>query len=233
MQVTAIVVAAGEGRRMGGVLPKPYRLIAGRAMILHTLDRCFDARSVDDVILVVAANELVRCEALLNVDPKLRRRPWRLEKGGGTRQESVLHGLKAAKAETEIVVIHDGARPLVSPALIDRCVEAARQEGAAIAGVPARDTIKIVSGDRHVLSTPDRNTLWEIQTPQVFRKDWVMEGHERALREGFSATDDSMLIERMGKPVFIVEGHRTNLKMTLPEDILLAEALFQHGGGSS
>jgi 2-C-methyl-D-erythritol 4-phosphate cytidylyltransferase len=232
MHVTAIVVAAGEGRRMGGAVSKPYRLIAGSAMVLHTLGRCFDARSVDDVILVVAANALSRCEALLNADPKLRQRPWRLEPGGDTRQESVLCGLKATKAETEIVVIHDGARPLVSPVLIDRCVEVARQEGAAIAGVPARDTIKIVSGDRRVQSTPDRNSLWEIQTPQVFRKDLLMEGHERALRDGFSATDDAMLIERMGKPVFVVEGERSNLKVTLPEDILLAEALFQYGRGS-
>ena len=92
--------------------------------------------TIDDVILVVAANALSRCEALLNADPKLRQRPWRLEPGGDTRQESVLCGLKATKAETEIVVIHDGARPLVSPVLIDRCVEVARQEGAAIAGVP-------------------------------------------------------------------------------------------------
>src|SRR5215831_7355648 len=232
MHVTAIVVAAGEGRRIGGKLSKPYRLIAGRAMVLHTLDRCFEARSVDEVILVVAANELARCEALLNADPKLRQRPWRLEKGGDTRQESVLCGLKATKPETEIVVIHDGARPLVSPVLIDRCVEVARQEGAAIAGVPARDTIKIVSEDRQVQATPDRNSLWEIQTPQVFRKDLLIEGHERALREGLSATDDAMLIERMGKPVFVVEGERSNLKITLPEDILLAEALFQSSRGS-
>jgi len=232
MHVTAIVVAAGEGRRIGGKLSKPYRLIAGRAMVLHTLDRCFEARSVDEVILVVAANELARCEALLNADPKLRQRPWRLEKGGDTRQESVLCGLKATKPETEIVVIHDGARPLVSPVLIDRCVEVARREGAAIAGVPARDTIKIVSEDRQVQATPDRNSLWEIQTPQVFRKDLLIEGHERALREGLSATDDAMLIERMGKPVFVVEGERSNLKITLPEDILLAEALFQSSRGS-
>lgn len=233
MHVTAIVVAAGEGHRMGGALSKPYRPIGGRAMVLHTLDRCFKARSVDEVILVVAANELARCEALLKADAELRQRSWRLEQGGDTRQESVLCGLKTTKAETEIVVIHDGARPLVSPALIDCCVEVARQQGAAIAGLPARDTIKIVSEDRHVQSTPDRNSLWEIQTPQVFRKDWAMEGHERALREGFSATDDAMLVERMGRPVCVVEGNRSNLKITVPEDILLAEALLQHGGGGS
>jgi len=232
MRVTAIVVAAGEGRRVGSALPKPYRLIAGRAMVLRTLDRCFGARRVDDVILVVAANELARCEGLLNADAALGHRPWRLQPGGETRQESVTCGLKALKAETEIVVIHDGARPLVAPALIDRCVEVACEHGAAIAGVPVHDTIKIVSEDCWVRSTPDRNGLWEIQTPQVFRKDLIVEGHERAARDGFRATDDAMLIERMAKPVFVVEGDRSNLKITVPEDILLAETLIQSGRGA-
>jgi 2-C-methyl-D-erythritol 4-phosphate cytidylyltransferase len=231
MYVTAIVVAAGEGRRVGGALPKPYRLIAGRAMVLHTLDRCFSARSVDDVILVVAANEFARCEALLKADSALGHLPWRLQKGGHTRQESARCGLKAMNPETEIVVIHDGARPLVSPALIDRCVEVACEQGAAIAGVPLRDTIKIVSGDRRVQATPDRNGLWEIQTPQVFRTDLIVEGHERAARDGFRATDDAMLIERMGQSVFVVEGDRRNLKITVPEDILFAEALIESGRG--
>ena len=228
MHVTAIVVAAGAGRRVGAVLPKPYLLIAGRAMVLHTLDRCFGARSIDDVILVVGTNELARCEALLKADSALRQRPWRLQKGGNTRQESVRCGLEAMNEKTEVVVIHDGARPLVSPALIDRCVEVACEKGAAIAGVPVRDTIKIVSGDHQVKSTPERNSLWEIQTPQVFRRDLIVDGHNWAAREGIHATDDAMLIERMGGSVYVVEGERSNLKITVPEDILFAETLIQN-----
>src|SRR4029077_1911315 len=104
MRVTAIVVAAGEGRRVGGPLPKPYRLIAGRAMVLHTLDRCFSARSVDEGILVVATNKFARCEALLKSDAALGHLPCRLQKGGDTRQESARCGLKAMNPETEIVV---------------------------------------------------------------------------------------------------------------------------------
>jgi len=227
MHVTAIVVAAGAGRRIGDTLPKPYLLLAGRAMILYTLARCFGARSIDDVILVVATNELTRCEALLKADSFLSDRPWRLQKGGETRQESVRCGLEAMNEETEIVVIHDGARPLVSPGLIDRCVAVACEKGAAIAGVPVRDTIKIVSGDHRVKSTPERSSLWEIQTPQVFRRDLIVDGHKWAAREGIHASDDAMLIERMGGSVFVVEGERSNLKITVPEDILFAEALIQ------
>ena len=100
------------------------------------------------------------------------------------------------------------------------------------AGVRVRDTIKIVSGDRRVQTTPDRNGLWEIQTPQVFRTDLIVEGHERAARDGFRATDDAMLIERMGQSVFVVEGDRSNLKITVPEDILFAEAIIESGRGS-
>jgi|APPan5920702963_1055757.scaffolds.fasta_scaffold00063_2 2-C-methyl-D-erythritol 4-phosphate cytidylyltransferase len=227
MHVTAIVVAAGAGRRIGDTLPKPYLVLAGRAMILYTLDRCFGARSIDDVILVVARNEVTRCEALLKADSFLNDRPWRLQKGGETRQESVRCGLEAMNEETEIVVIHDGARPLVSPGLIDRCVAVACEKGAAIAGVPVRDTIKIVSGDHRVRSTPERSSLWEIQTPQVFRRDLIVDGHKRAAREEIHANDDAMLIERMGGSVFVVEGERSNLKITVPEDILFAEALIQ------
>jgi len=229
MYVTAIVVAAGEGRRVGGTTSKPYLLIAGRSIILRTLDRCFATRSVNDVILVVAGQELARCEALLQADPALSQRPWRLQSGGATRQESVKRGLEKINDDTEIVVIHDGARPLVSPLLIDRCVETTYEKGAVIVGVPARDTIKLVSEDRRVQSTPARRGLWEIQTPQVFRRDLIVEGHDRATREGIHATDDAMLVERMGKSVFVVEGDRSNIKITVPEDILFAEALIREG----
>jgi 2-C-methyl-D-erythritol 4-phosphate cytidylyltransferase len=230
MRVTAIIVAAGEGRRVGGSIPKAYLPIAGRSMILRTLDRCFAARCVDDLVLVVASQELARCEALLKADAALSHRPWRLQSGGATRQESVRRGLERTTAETEIVVIHDGARPLVSPTLIDRCIELACEKGAVIAGVPVRDTIKVVSQDRRVQSTPDRSGLWEVQTPQFFQRDLIVEAHNRAVREGIHATDDAMLIERMGKPVFVVEGDRSNLKITVPEDILFAEALIQESG---
>ena len=229
MHVTAIIVAAGEGRRIGGSTPKPYLPLCGRPMVLCTLDRFFSSRTITNVILVVAANEISRCEALLRTDSVVASRAWVLQSGGATRQQSVKRGLEKIDMATDIVLIHDGDRPLVTPALIDRCAEEGYEKGAVVAGVPVRDTIKVVSKDRWVQTTPARSSLWEIQTPQAFRKELIVEAHEWAEREGAAATDDAMLVERMGKPVFVLEGERTNFKITVPQDVWLAEALIRAG----
>jgi 2-C-methyl-D-erythritol 4-phosphate cytidylyltransferase len=229
MSVAAIIVAAGEGRRFGGSVPKTYLPLAGRPMIMRTLERCFAARSIGDIIVVVGDSELSRCEELIRSDAAFQNRSWSLQTGGPTRQQSVRRGLEKIPPETELVVIHDGARPLVSPDLIDRCVALAREKDAVIAGVRARDTIKIVGSDYRVASTPDRSSLWEIQTPQVFRREVICAAHEAARAAGIEATDDSMLVERTGQAVFVVEGDRSNIKVTLPEDILFAEVLIREG----
>jgi 2-C-methyl-D-erythritol 4-phosphate cytidylyltransferase len=229
MHTTAIVLAAGAGRRIGGSTSKVFLPLAGRPLLLRTLDRMFSARSIEQVVLVVAANEVARCETLLRADTALRGRPFILQIGGATRQQSAKRGLEKIGADTDIVIIHDGARPLVSSSLIDRCVEAAADKGAVVVGLPVRDTIKMVSEDRWIQSTPERRGLWEIQTPQVFRRELIVEAHERAERDGVEVTDDAMLVERLGKPVYIVDGERTNLKITVPEDVWLAESLIREG----
>jgi 2-C-methyl-D-erythritol 4-phosphate cytidylyltransferase len=229
MKATAIIVAAGEGLRIGGKISKPYLPLCGRAMVLRTLDRFFAARSIEQVVLVVAAGELPRCEEILKGDSLLARRPWVLQRGGATRQQSVRAGLEMPGDDADIVVIHDGARPFVSPRLIDRCVESANQTGAVVVGLPARNTIKVVTDDHRVLSTPDRKALWEIQTPQAFRRGVIVEAHEWAVREEFAATDDAMLVEHAGNPVWVIEGEKTNLKITMPEDLWLAEAMIREG----
>jgi 2-C-methyl-D-erythritol 4-phosphate cytidylyltransferase len=227
-EVTAIIVAAGEGRRIGGEVPKTYLLIAGRPMLLRTLDRFYSASIIGKVILVVAANELSRCEELLRRDSKLADRSWVLQTGGVTRQQSVKRGLESIDADTDIVVIHDGARPLVSPDLISRCIAEVHDKSAVVVGLPVRDTVKIVSEDRWVQTTPPRNSLWEIQTPQAFRKDLIVAAHDWAERQGVvEATDDATLVEQMGEPVFVIEGERTNVKITVPEDVWLAETLIR------
>ena len=229
MKVTAVIVAAGEGLRIGPNVPKPYLPLVGRAILLRTLDRVFGARSIEKVVMVIAASELSRCKGMLRGDSALGQRPWVLQSGGATRQQSVKAGLEKIEGDTDIVVIHDGARPFVSPALIERCIESADRNGAVVVGLPARDTIKIVSDDHRVLSTPDRKTLWEIQTPQVFRREVIVEAHEWAARSGFEATDDAMLVEQAGKPVWVIDGEKTNLKITVPEDLWLAEAMIREG----
>jgi 2-C-methyl-D-erythritol 4-phosphate cytidylyltransferase len=229
MHTTAIVLAAGAGRRIGGNTAKVFLPLAGRPLLLRTLDRVFSARSIEQVVLVVAGNEVRRCETLLRADTALRGLPWLLQIGGATRQQSAKRGLEKIRSDIDIVMIHDGARPLVSASLIDRCVEAAEDKGAVVVGLPVRDTIKMVSEDRRIQSTPERSSLWEIQTPQVFKRELIVDAHERAERDGVEATDDAMLVERLGKPVFIIDGERTNLKITVPEDVWLAESLIREG----
>jgi 2-C-methyl-D-erythritol 4-phosphate cytidylyltransferase len=229
MQVTAIVLAAGAGRRIGGDVAKGFLPIAGRALVLRTLDRMFAAQTVTEVILVVAPEEIDRCRAMLNADSALRDRPCVLQSGGTTRQQSARRGLDRVGADTDMVIIHDGARPFVSAHLIDHCVECAFEKGAVIVGLPARNTVKIVGDDRLVRSTPERRWLWEIQTPQVFHKEVIIAAHRQAENDGIEVTDDAMLVERLGKPVYVLEGERTNLKITLPEDLWLAETMIREG----
>ncbi len=229
MHVTAIIVAAGEGKRIGGRVSKSFLSIGGRPLVLRTVDRFFTTRSVEKVILVVADKELRQSQMLLQKDPNLSHRPWILQAGGASRQESVRRGLEKLDSDCEIVAIHDGARPFVSFSLIDHCVDEAYRVGAVVIGVPARDTIKVVSEQHWVQTTLARNTLWEIQTPQVFRKEVITEAHDWGLRQAIEATDDAMLVEGIGKPVFLLEGERTNIKITMPEDIVLAEALLRDG----
>jgi 2-C-methyl-D-erythritol 4-phosphate cytidylyltransferase len=228
MRVNAIIVAAGEGKRMGAGAPKPLLLLAGKAVLLHTLER-FVASSVSKAVVVVSERERSKFERLLGA-AKLGRLEWTLQNGGARRQDSVACGLAAVDSDCEIVVVHDAVRPLVSPALIDRCVEAAAKDGAAVAGVPVADTIKVVSRERLIDSTPPRDALWAIQTPQAFRLALLRDAHRRAATDRVEATDDAMLVERLGAKVVVVEGERRNLKITTPEDLAIAEALLTQSG---
>jgi 2-C-methyl-D-erythritol 4-phosphate cytidylyltransferase len=227
MSANAIIVAAGEGRRIGGDTPKIFAPLCGRPVLLRTLERFFSARTIGKVVVVVAADQVPRADAILRADEASKNRAWVLQSGGATRQESVRQGLKMVDDDCAFIVIHDGARPFVSPALIDRAVEAAQSKGAVAVGLPVRDTIKLVSTDRWIESTPPRAALWEIQTPQVFRREMILAAHEWAARTGFEATDDAMLVEKQDERVFVLEGERTNLKITFPDDLWLAEMMIQ------
>lgn len=229
MRVNAIVLAAGEGRRLDGAVPKAFAPIAGRPLVLRTLERILSVPVIERVTLVVAAAQLERCEALLKSDPTLRDRPWRLQVGGPTRQQSAKRGLERAGADSDLILIHDAARPFVSAELIVRCIEAAIRHGAAVPGLPAHNTIKVVAQDRWVERTLERASLWEIQTPQVFRRELIVAAHENAANAGLDVSDDALAVERYGKPVFVVEGERLNFKITVAEDLWLAEVLLREG----
>jgi len=131
--------------------------------------------------------------------------------------------------ESDLILIHDAARPFVSVELIVRCIEAAMRHDAAVPGLPAHDTIKVVTQDHWVERTLERDSLWEIQTPQVFRRELIVAAHANAARAGLDVSDDALAVERYGKPVFVVQGERLNFKITVPEDVWLAELLLREG----
>ncbi|MFQ5918169.1 MAG: 2-C-methyl-D-erythritol 4-phosphate cytidylyltransferase [Candidatus Binatia bacterium] len=229
MHVNGLIVAAGEGKRTGKKTPKAFLSLAGRPMILHTLGRFATCENVRKVILVTLDSEVFRCQELIRSDARLRSLECVVKPGGPRRQDSVEQGLACLDADCEVVVIHDGARPFVSSRLIDRCVEIAFEKGAVVVGVPVRDTIKVVTADSRVRETPPRKSLWEIQTPQVFRVELIREAYLRAAQEDLEVTDDAMLVERLGASVAVLQGEKTNIKMTFEEDFLFGEALLSKG----
>lgn len=216
----AVVVAAGKSARMGGV-DKIFASLLGKPLICHTLDALETCPSITDIVLVVDADSLDHGWKLV------RRHGYRkvssVCSGGQRRQDSVLCGLQAL-SPCEWVVIHDGARPCLDVAILQRGLEAAQESGAAVAGVPVKDTIKVVSPEGSVEATPDRAGLWAAQTPQVFRLDVLLDAHRRCTEP---VTDDAMMVESMGGQVKMFTGSYENLKVTTPEDLLLAEVFLQ------
>lgn len=222
---TAIIVAAGEGQRLGTPRPKQFLELCGEPVLVHTL-RAFDCcADVDEVILVLAAEEretFAGCLSAFNLN-----KVSQVVEGGAERQDSVWQGLQRVdRARTEIVAVHDGVRPLVTPGHISRVVAQARRSGAATLAVPVTDTIKEVEGAQ-VLKTLDRRRLYLVQTPQAFRTEILVSAYTRARAEGRRATDDAALVEQCGLAVAVVEGSRDNVKITWPEDLALAEFLLK------
>ena len=215
----AVVVAAGAGTRMDGV-DKTFAPLAGVPLVARTVDAFERCPAVQSIVLVVAERSREAAARLA------RERGWRkvvkVVGGGPRRQDSVACGLGELPA-CEWVVVHDGARPLVEPELIARGLEAAGEGGAAIAAVPAKDTVKVVGPDERVQSTLDRRGLWLVQTPQVFRRELLERAHREVTEE---VTDDAAMVERLGQPVRVFMGSYRNLKVTTPEDLVVAEALL-------
>ena len=226
MSVALIVVAAGRGLRMGKQVNKLYLDLNGKPLLYYSLRACLAAGCFGQFIIVVSPGEeeLFRREILLPYFTELN--PV-IVAGGSERQDSVFNGLQVVDPLSRIVCVHDGARPLVSPPLIDRVLQAAARNGAALAAVPVKDTVKRVSEDGVVVETPSRNSLWLAQTPQAFRLDWLLDAYRRAAAENCRATDDASLLEHYGYAVHAVRGDYRNLKITTPEDLILAGALLK------
>ena len=225
-KVIAIVPAAGSGSRMGTAVKKQYLQLADKPVIMHTLAVLEQCPEIDGIVMVVAPGEVAFCQEMIDQGNTLSK-IMAVVPGGSHRQTSVYNGLCALPQDTELVLIHDGARPLIRPREIAEVIRVAREIGAAALAVPLKDTIKVVDERGIVMATPRRETLWAVQTPQVFRFSLILQAHRRALDTGMLATDDCALIEALGSPVQLVAGSYENLKKTTPEDLVLAEAFIK------
>ena len=227
MKVIALVPAAGMGKRMGAEINKQYLLLAGKPILSHTLQIFEDAPFVDDIFVIVPEAEIPYCREHV-VERHGFAKVRGIVAGGAERQHSVMNGLRAATpiGDDDVVLIHDGVRPFVSERVLERAVEVARIHDGALVAVPVKDTIKVVV-DGIVKATPAREELWQAQTPQAFRYSVIMAAHEIAAAERYLGTDDAALVEWMGKDVHIVMGDYRNIKITTPEDLVLAEAFLR------
>ena len=217
--VGAVIVAAGESRRMQGI-DKIFHPLDGIPIVWHSILALQSHPSVVDVILVTSRSNFERAEELIGTQGY--QGSVRVCEGGERRQDSVLQGLKTLK-ECELVVVHDGARPFISGELVDRGIATALRSGAAIAAVPVKDTIKASDGDGVVTRTIPRDRLWAIQTPQVFRTSLLEEAHRRVTE---TVTDDASMVEAIGHPVQLFLGSYYNIKVTTPEDLTIANAII-------
>lgn len=226
MKATAIIAAAGLGRRMGGGTPKQYLELRGRPIICHTLDRFREVASLTQLVAVVEPGReaAFRQEILdrFGYPPS-----WKAVAGGVVRQESVANGLRALSPDGDVVLVHDGVRPFIRVSDIERVIEAAARDGAAIVAAPIRETVKRAGSDGFVRETVDREGLFGAQTPQCFQRRLLAEAMEGAQRDGFIGTDEACLVERMGRRVTIVEGDARNIKITTPADLAIAEAILK------
>lgn len=217
---TAVIVAAGEGKRFGA--PKHLALLSGRAILEWTLQAFHSHPKITEIVLVLN-NSAEGREYQLRM-PKIAT----VVPGGAHRQDSVVAGVEAVSAEpSDIVLVHDGVRPLVSHDLIGRVIRQARESGAAAPVIPVEDTLKHVQEDL-VVETPDRSRFFRCQTPQGFRFDLLVKALKKAGDDGFYGTDETMLVERLGLPVAAIPGEARNLKITTPLDLKIAEVLLEN-----
>lgn len=228
--LAVVVAAAGTGSRMGGKIKKQFLLLNSKPVLYHSLNVFEEMNLIDEVVLVAHPQELEYCQKEI-VEKYRFHKVKAVVAGGDTRQQSVWNGLKAVNQNTHIVAIHDGARPLVTEALFLALLKEAREWGAAIPGVPVRDTVKMVDGDDFVVRTLDRSVIMGIQTPQAFNYEELVKAYEMARDEQVEASDDASLFERYIGRVKVVPGDYSNLKITTREDLVIAEGLLRFRGG--
>jgi 2-C-methyl-D-erythritol 4-phosphate cytidylyltransferase len=224
-KTTAVIPAAGQGRRMKAETNKQYLPLAGVPLVVHTLQVFQKEPLIDEICLVVAPEEVFWCqEKIVNHYGFSKVRT--VLAGGKERQDSVYRGLQALPEDCQWVAVHDGARPLLIDHILQQTIREAWEHDAAVAAVPVKDTIKVATANGLVRTTLNRQSLWSVQTPQVFNRHLLQKAYEIAFKEKYYGTDDASLVERLGFNVKLVTGDYENLKITTPEDLELAEVIL-------
>ncbi|MGL6173501.1 MAG: 2-C-methyl-D-erythritol 4-phosphate cytidylyltransferase [Cellulosilyticaceae bacterium] len=226
-KVTAIILAGGTGSRMGTKVKKQYIQLKGKEVIAHTIEVFNQLQEIDEIIVVTGKEEIIYMKEDIcrkyNFDKVIR-----VVEGGKERQDSVSNGINAIEHACDYIIIHDGARPFIKAKTIRECLAKTKEIGASIVGVPVKDTIKVYNPETGMIeNTPNRSTLWAIQTPQIFKTEIIKEAHSYAKKNKVYGTDDSSLVEAMGRSVHMVMGEYTNIKLTTPEDLLLGERILE------
>ncbi|WJQ81840.1 2-C-methyl-D-erythritol 4-phosphate cytidylyltransferase [Brevibacillus brevis] len=227
MSTGVVIVAAGSGKRMGGQRNKLWLPLAGEPILAHTVRLFATHPDIDEVVLVVSEADhaevmtLIFAEKLMVV----------VTMGGAERQDSVRNGLASLSANCDYVLVHDAARPFVTRKQISDMIKQVQQDQATIMAVPVKDTIKVVGANGLVESTPARESLWAVQTPQAFRMSLLREAHQAAGEAGKQGTDDAMLVEWLGHPVSIMQGSYENIKITTPDDLWFGEEILRKRKG--
>lgn len=221
--VSAVIAAGGRGTRMGAGFNKVFMKLDKEEILLHTMRTFNESPFVDEIVVVTGVNDVERVRQL--ADENRISKLAAVAVGGATRRASVYNGICSSSGD--IVAIHDGARCLVSAEEIERVISDCKEYGAAALGVTCKDTLKAADENGFIAGTIDRSRTYRIQTPQVFKRDMIVEAHEKAIEEHFEPTDDCALIERYGGKVKITEGSYDNIKLTTPEDIAVAEKILE------
>ncbi len=221
MNISAVIVAAGSGSRMGAGFNKVYMPLLGKSVLYYTIKATAESGVFSDLVIVTGKEDFDKAERIAGEFDL----EYKVVEGGRTRQQSVLNGITAAKGE--MVAVHDGARALITPKLLKEVCDEAVKYGAATLGVSPKDTLKLADEKGFIKETVQRENAYQIQTPQVFFKEVLINAHKKALADGFSATDDCMIMEREGVKIKLFEGSYENIKLTTPEDIFTAERILK------
>ncbi|MBL7136834.1 MAG: 2-C-methyl-D-erythritol 4-phosphate cytidylyltransferase [Candidatus Marinimicrobia bacterium] len=222
---SAIIVAAGIGVRMKSDTPKQYFLLNGRPLLYYTIKNFIKAKLVSEIVLVIS-KEFMDSELLKVCIPPGTSKPIKTVKGGKKRQDSVYNGLKSIDKYCDTVVVHDGVRPFIAPGKIDETIEMCNEYDGVVIATPAVDTMKEVNNSL-IVKTLNRASIWQVQTPQTFRREVLERAFEKAYKNNFIGTDEASLVEHLGARIVVLKGDRRNIKVTCREDLKIASYLLK------